>query len=248
VAARTQIGSAHLAGAGLASAAALVLLLPGRDVARVTLLAVHAGSAAQLFRWVRRPLVLLAPAAVACVAVAWGAVLLTARPAYAYSPFLTPESVAAGAVTAAWSAIAWRVWRDGADVFSRADRRLVVAAAGTIALLWGRQEFAQAVSPDVSTFLLIGYFAVAGIAAIALGRARTVPAARQVGLALALYAALKAFFQASTLDAVGLRVGSYLGVGGFLLAVGYWYRAAGARASTSIPSPAPPPDAAPDAA
>ena len=35
-----------------------------------------------------------------------------------------------------------------------------------------------------------------------------------------------ALVQASTLDAVGLRVGSYLVVGGFLLTVGYWYRAA----------------------
>jgi hypothetical protein len=80
-----------------------------------------------------------------------------------------------------------------------------------------------------------------------------------VGLALALYAALKAFAQASGLDAVGLRVGSYLLVGGFLLAVGYWYRAAGARAeatasagpptpSPSTPPPAVPPTPSPDAA
>ncbi|AHG92370.1 hypothetical protein J421_4835 (plasmid) [Gemmatirosa kalamazoonensis] len=59
---------------------------------------------------------------------------------------------------------------------------------------------------------------------------RRIPAARQAGLALALYAALKAIVQASTLDPVGLRVGSYLLVGGFLLGVGWWYRAAGARA------------------
>ena len=136
---------------------------------------------------------------------------------------------AGGAVVAAWSAIAWRTWHDGAAVFSRTDRRLVVGAATGAALLWGRQEFAEAVSPDVSTFLLIGYFAAAGIGAIALGRARSVPAARQIGLVLALYASLKAFVQASALDAVGLRVGSYLLVGGFLLAVGYWYRAAGGR-------------------
>jgi hypothetical protein len=97
----------------------------------------------------------------------------------------------------------------------------------------------------VSTFLLIGYFAAAGIGAIALGRARAVPAARQVGLALALYAALKAFVQASELDSVGLRVGSYMLVGGFLLAVGYWYRAAGGRSAAAPPTPpAPPPGAA----
>jgi hypothetical protein len=85
------------------------------------------------------------------------------------------------------------------------------------------------VSPDVATFLLVGYFAAAGIAAISVGRARRVAGARQAGIGLALYAAVKALAQASHLDPVGLRVGSYLVVGGFLLAVGYWYRAAGDR-------------------
>jgi uncharacterized membrane protein len=47
------------------------------------------------------------------------------------------------------------------------------------------------------------------------------------GLALAIYAALKAVAQASGLSAIGLRVGSYLLVGCFLLGVAYWYRAAG---------------------
>jgi hypothetical protein len=93
----------------------------------------------------------------------------------------------------------------------------------------GRQEFAEAVSADVSTFLLIGYFAVAGIGAIALGRARRVPAARQVGLALALYAALKAFVEASALDAVGLRWGATCWWAASCSPSGYWYRAAGAR-------------------
>jgi hypothetical protein len=175
-------------------------------------------------------------------------VLLTDRPAYTYPPFLTPESLAAGATVAAWYAIARRVWGDGGEVLSRADRRIAVAAATTVALLWGRQEFADAVSRDVSTFLLIGYFAVTGIGAIALGRARAVPAARQVGLALALVAARKAVVQAAAREAGGRRVGSYLLVGGFLLAVGYWYRAAGARThpppAAAPPAPKPAPDAA----
>jgi hypothetical protein len=244
-----QLASAHVAVAGLASALVPVLALSGHDVVRVTLLSAHAAAAVQLFRWVRRPLTLLAPATAGCAAAGWAGVLLTDRAAYAYTPFLTPESLAAGACVAAWYAIARRVWSDGDLVISRADRRLTVAATTAVALLWGRQEFAEAVSPDVSTFLVIGYFAVTGIGAIALGRARSVPAARQVGLALALYAALKAFVEASALDAIGLRVGSYLLVGGFLLAVGYWYRAAGVRpaarsAEPAAPDPAPAPDAA----
>jgi hypothetical protein len=199
---------------------------------------------------VRRPLTLLAPVLVGAGAAAWAAILLADRPAYRYVPFLTPESLVAGAVVVAWCTIAHRVWTDGARVVSRTDRRLAVGTAATIALLWGHQELARAVSPDVSAFLLIGYFAVAGLGAIALGRARAVPAARQVGLALALYAALRAFVQTSAIDAIGLRVGSYLLVGGFLLAVGYWYRAAGSRAVAPPPVPDPaalPPTSAVDA-
>jgi hypothetical protein len=206
-----------------------VFLFSGHDVVRVALLAAHAASTIQLLRTLRHPLTVLAPALVAGVAAAWAGVLLGNRPAYAYTPFLTPESFVAGAAVAAWITIAIRVWRDGTTAFPRNERRLIVAAAAGVALLWGRQELAHAVAPDVSTFLLIGYFAAAGIAAIALGRARRAPAARQVGLALALYAALKALVQATALDAVGLRVASYLVVGGFLLGVGYWYRAAGTR-------------------
>ena len=41
---------------------------------------------------------------------------------------------------------------------------------------------------------------------------------------------MKALAEASALATVGLRVGSYLLVGGFLLGVGWWYRAAGSRA------------------
>jgi hypothetical protein len=194
-----------------------------------------------------------------CAAAVWAGVLLTDRPEYAYTPFVTAESLGAGAVVAAWYAIARRVWATVRPCSRAATGGWRFAAATSVASPLGRQEFAAAVSPDVSTFLLIGYFAVAGIGAIALGRARAVPAARQVGLALALYAALKAFLQASGLDAVGLRVGSYLLVGGFLLAVGYWYRAAGARAeatepagpptpSPNTPPPAVPPTPSPDAA
>lgn len=226
---RAALPSAHAAAASLATALVPVFLFTGHDVVRVALLAAHAAVTAQLLRTLRHPLTLLAPTLVASVAAAWACVLLGNRPAYVYTPFLTTESLAAGAVVLAWVAIATRVWRDGTSTFPRNERRLIVAAATGVALLWGRQELARAVAPDVATFLLIGYFATAGIAAIALGRARHVPAARQVGLALALYAALKALVQASALDAVGLRVASYLVVGGFLLGVGYWYRAASSR-------------------
>ena len=71
------------------------------------------------------------------------------------------------------------------------------------------------------------FYASHRVGAIPSGRRRGVAALRQVGLALAIYAALKAVAQASTVALIGLRVGSYLLVGCFLLAVAYWYRAAG---------------------
>jgi hypothetical protein len=98
------------------------------------------------------------------------------------------------------------------------------------ALLWGREELARAIAPDVATALLIAYFAAAGIASIFVGRAQRVAGARQAGLALAIYAAVKALSQASEFDAVGLKVASYLVVGAFLFVVAYWYRAAGSAA------------------
>ncbi|MFL5574732.1 MAG: hypothetical protein ACJ79S_01990, partial [Gemmatimonadaceae bacterium] len=92
------------------------------------------------------------------------------------------------------------------------------------AFLWGREELARAFSSDLATFLLIGYYAAAGVVAILVGRQRALAGARRAGLALAVYAALKAIAQASDLSDVALRVGSYLLVGLFLLAVAYWYR------------------------
>ena len=62
---------------------------------------------------------------------------------------------------------------------------------------------------------------------------------RRAGLALAIYAALKAVVQASGLSSVGLRVGSYLAVGGFLLGVAYWYRAAGEGPNDDDAAPGP---------
>ena len=57
---------------------------------------------------------------------------------------------------------------------------------------------------------------------------------RRVGLAVALYAALKAVVQASELTTIGLKVGSYLLVGCFLLGVAYWYRAAAEPETTPL--------------
>jgi hypothetical protein len=232
-AAPSQLG-AHVAAAGLSSAMIPVLLLTEHAIARLLALALHAAGFALLLGRVRQRAAALPSLASIGVAAASVVALLRERPAFAYTPFLTPASLAALAVIGALGVLAWRVRRDAAGSFSTGERTALVALVAIAALLWGREELARAGSPEIATFLLVGYFAAAGCAALAVGRARQVAGARQVGLALAIYAALKALAQASELRAVGLRVGSYLLVGAFLLAVGYWYRSAGDR-----PDPAP---------
>ncbi len=222
-----------VAAAGVASALALVLWTNDDAVLRAGLLGAHAGATSALFSRLpgrapggdARPLLALAPPLLVLTgATGWAALLLAARPPYAYTPFRTPASAAALVVVLGWAACATAVWRAGDAVLPRGERAGVVWVAAGVALLWGRAELARAVAPDVATFLLVGYFAAAGVAVLALGRARGAARARQAGLGLALYAALKAVVEGSQLDAVVLRVGSYLLVGGFLLGVGYWYR------------------------
>ena len=221
--------AAHAAAGGLAAAVVPLLLLDGHQVALVLALAAHAALCSVLIGPVRHSVAALPSLASVGLAGAGAASLLRQRDAFAYVPFLTPASLATAAVIAALAVLAWRVRRDGASTFTRGERTALSALPAVAALLWGREELARAGSPELSTFLLVGYFAAAGSAALAVGRARRVAGARQVGLALAIYAALKALAQASALRSVGLRVGSYLLVGAFLLAVGYWYRSAGER-------------------
>jgi len=102
-----------------------------------------------------------------------------------------------------------------------------------VTFLWGNTELSRAYSADVATFLLILYYAAVGVAAIFVGRARGIRVLRQVGLGLAIFAALKAIADASSL-AIGLRVGSYLLAGLFLLAVAYWYRETDRASGTGI--------------
>jgi uncharacterized membrane protein len=101
--------------------------------------------------------------------------------------------------------------------------------------LWGREELSRAYSDDAAVLLLIVYYAIAGLALIYLGRVRVSANLRRAGLALAIYAALKAVLEASGLD-IGYRVGSYLLAGVFLLGVAYWYRIT----STTTEKAAPP--------
>jgi uncharacterized membrane protein len=160
--------------------------------------------------------------AVVTLASLWSYALILDRPAYRYAPFLTSPSYAALASTLA-------IW-----IFSRCALRLtrvnleiLTALPVLVAFVWIRAELAHAFSHDISVFLLIVFYALAGIAAIFYGRRRLYTPARAVGLALACYAALKALIHAWSLSAIALRVGACLLAGAFIALVAYWYRGEG---------------------
>ena len=240
----------HAFVAAVAGGVAVVLALSGRGHLLAPALAAYGVALVAVTRSLRAPIVVL-PAAASLLLGAFGAAeLLVERPDFAYAPFLTLPSLVAAAVLALWI-LAGVAARDEERDASTADGlallmapRLWWTASAVLALLWGREELAYAISPDVANFLVIAYFAVAGVSAIAFGRMRAIAGARQAGLALAVYADLKAIFQAAQISSVGLRVGSYLLSGFFLLAVGYW--AWTARRGEEAESPAGGgPDAAP---
>ncbi|HEX6059172.1 MAG TPA: DUF2339 domain-containing protein [Gemmatimonadaceae bacterium] len=257
----------HLVVAALSGITAIVLALADRPSWLAPSLAAFGALVLFLALRLRAPLVLL-PAAGAILLGTFRAIgPLVERPPYAYVPFLTIPSLVAAAVVALWvlaGLVARGEWRGADDepmhVASSelaallAAPRVWWAAAAVLALLWGREELAHAVSPDVANFLLIAYYAVAGVSAIAVGRVRSIAGARQAGLALAVYADLKAIFQAAQISSIGLRVGSYLLSGFFLLAVGYWAWTArsgeeeGAPDPSDAPAPAGDADAAPSGA
>ncbi len=103
-------------------------------------------------------------------------------------------------------------------------RAALMTAGGLIGVLWGYLELRSAFSADISTFVVIAYFALCGAIAIDQGRSRGIGHLRQIGLGFSVLAALYAISAASDVQQIGLRVGSYLLVGAFLLGVAWWYR------------------------
>ena len=113
-------------------------------------------------------------------------------------------------------------------------RTIIRILGGVLTFLWIHVELAHTVSIDVSTFLLVAYYAVTGILAIGVGRWRSIPLLRQLGLALSVFAAIKAMVETSSLS-IGWRVGGYLLAGVFLLGVAYWYRGTGGERTAAEP-------------
>jgi uncharacterized membrane protein len=218
-----------IAASGFAGLWAITLLLEGAPDAVPVVAAVYAVLIATISKQEKQPVVLLAAGASLLLAFWIPAMHLVERTGYTGSPFLSVASLgAASAVAAAYLSarigLAARVPVFGDEV--EGDRVGVLAAA-TLAFLWGHLELRRAFSPDVSTFALIAYYATCGVIAIQQGRVRGEGRLRQVGLSLAVLAALYAIIAASDVQQIGLRVGSYLLVGAFLLGVAWWYRGEG---------------------
>jgi uncharacterized membrane protein len=226
----------HFMVGGIASGAALLFALEDRAIETCVALSAHAAALSLLLRKARTRLLGVPIALGLAILTTWTFHLLLDRPAYQYTPLLTAPSLAALAMSVAWLVVSWNAYRvELADAGpGTTETRTAVRLAGSVVtFMWGNTELARAYSADVSTFLLILYYAVVGVAAIFVGRAREIRILRHVGLALAIFAALKAIAEASSLE-IGLRVGSYLLAGVFLLAVAYWYRE---RESTGARTP-----------
>ena len=99
-------------------------------------------------------LTVLALASVICllIATAGSYVLLTERPSFGYTPFLTSASRASAVVSAAWVMLAWAIGerpRDS-DWFIRRDPRATARAAGLVLpFLWARGVEPSRVAGDV---------------------------------------------------------------------------------------------------
>ncbi len=153
---------------------------------------------------------------------------LDARTRYQYRPFMTSASLASAAIAASWLFMSWHASRHltSGKLAEEMPRSVVRILGAAVAFTWVRQELAYAWSASISAFLLAAYYAVAGVAAIFVGRSRSIPLLRQLGLALSVIAALTTILESSARE-IGWKVASYILVGAFLLGVAYWYRVTG---------------------
>ena len=183
---------------------------------------------------------------------AWA--LMGQRPAFAYAPFGTRESMAALLILVAWGLVASRFERWGAALAGRSavgagtrdDFALMARGARAMpwvwAFAWAHRELAVAWSPSAAVLALVSLEAGAAVAAVGVGRVHDVRALRRVGLALAVVAALRALAAADSVRSVAVRIASYLVVSAFLLGIAYWYRRRGGDASPGDPRAAAPPE------
>ena len=219
--------------AGVVSAMAVLLFTRHVPGLLVPSLAAHAVLFGYLARREAEPRILAASAISLLSGFALGVEHFLDRPWYVAPAFLTlPSLECASVVIGAYIAVrlgaADRMQLLGAP---RTREQLALGSAFVLAFVWGRAELGQMISHDVATFAIILYYAVVGILLIWRGRRIGAPLLRHAGLGLAVWAALTALGRAADVQEILLRVGSYLGVGAFLLGVAWWYRADSAPAT-----------------
>ena len=164
---------------------------------------------------------------------------LVAQTPFRFTPFTTEASLTALVITAFLALVALlhrsiartmtadNVLENDVTIAVNASR----AGLWVWAFIWGYIELSKAYSRSTSTLLLVIYFAATAIAAVAVGHLRASPRIRQLGLALALLAAITAVVGATNYFDIGARVLAYLVTSAFLLGIAYWYRRPGASAS-----------------
>ncbi|HEY2067746.1 MAG TPA: DUF2339 domain-containing protein [Gemmatimonadaceae bacterium] len=217
-------GSAHLLAGGLLGAGSLAAALWNYPLPLVAGLAAWGVLLSVAAREEDSPLPLIA------VVVSLGGAALSAfdqlasRAAYSYAPFMTRSSASALCATVGLALASAVIGRGNGKAIKWAGRPVRLATVIGFAILWGRMELAQAFNRDVAMFLLTAYYAACGLVSILVGRRLGIQRLRLAGLALAIYAAVKAVVGASDISGVLLRVGAYGAVGVFLLAAGYMYR------------------------
>ena len=149
---------------------------------------------------------------------------LASRWPFSYTPFLTRSSASALVATLGVGAAGVVLATGGSEARRLANRGTRLGSAIGFAIVWGRMEVAHAFNHDLASFLLISYYAACGVASILAGRTLGIGRLRAAGLALAIYAAVKAIVEATDIGGDMLRVGAYAAVGVFLLGAGYLYR------------------------
>lgn len=221
-------GGAHLAAGGLMGAAAAALLSWPSPLVLTVALVACALAASWAVRDERRLLPLIAVALPLGCAALSAIDQLVSQADYSYVPFTTRSSASALVVTLGIGAVGLVLRGGNGAAARRTDEAVRLGVLIGFAILWGRMEIAGGWNPDLSAFLLTAYYAACGLASIIAGRRHGVGRLRLAGLALAIYAAVKALLEASVISELLLRVGAYGAVGVFLLAAGYTYREAGA--------------------
>jgi Predicted membrane protein (DUF2339) len=188
-------------------------------VAWVSVLATLVGRALSSRTWRWAPFLSLG------VASLWGVVLVSSHPRYESLPFATAASAAALAVALAWVA---------SMRLSESSKAWPGLAA--FIFVWVHEELAYAVSPATSTLLLVTWYAVSSVVAVAAGRLRSSARLRHLGLGLALIASAIAVHAGFQLDSVAARIAACAVASGFLLGIAWWYRRPNDEAPSRAPS------------